>query len=324
MIPRTKIAGMVAAVALGSAVSPPSAASQVADARCTPARAGASVAAHPEPFRRAVEALVRSSAIKGKPWSCAGGVIELAAREGETTLTVTGEDGASISRNVASPDEIVPLGEALLAKPLPPPAAPEGRADALAQPAERGDGAHSTAPPPEPRVLLSALLSPRYAGGADLMWVGATAALSVPVGSWAAGAWVRYDALSAPLGERSPSLREVCVGAAASKGFALRKIELRASVVPSVAIVTRSSERWGREQSRVDGRIGVDLRGVLPIAPPLRAVVALDAELTPREIGGEDRASDDRDDRGAGRGSSPERFPAYTLGVSAGLEVAFR
>ncbi|WP_438024187.1 hypothetical protein [Sorangium sp. So ce233] len=326
MILQTQIAGMATAAALALAASPVA-------AMCAPARAGASVAAHPEPFRRAIEELVRSSADEGKPWGCAGGVIELVACDGARTLTVTGEDGSSISRRVASPDEIVPLGQALLAKPLSPPAppasAPAFRAVALAPEAEAdlGDRARPAAASPEPRVLLSALLSPRYAGGVDLMWVGTAAALAVPLGPWAAGAWVRYDALSASLGEQSPSLDEVCVGASASRRFAIRQIEIRASVVPSVAILTRSFERWRGERTRVDGRVGVDVRGVLPLTGLLRAVVAFDAELTPRALGAGNRdvdGRDDRDDRGYSRASAPELFPAYTLGVSAGLEVALR
>ncbi|WP_437753864.1 hypothetical protein [Sorangium sp. So ce1389] len=331
---RTNIAGIAAAAAFASAAAPAVA------ARCTPARAGASVVSHPEPFRRAVEALVRSSAAEGKPWSCTGGVIELVDHEdGAKTLTILGEDGGAVSRTVISPDEIVPLGEALLAKPLPSPSTPEALVTARA-PDVGPDRESPATVTPAPRLLFSALVSPRYAGSVDVLWLGSTAALAVPLGPWAAGVWTRYDAIAAAVGDGNASLRELCFGTSVSRSFALRPLELRASVVPSIAIVT-----WPGRETRVDGRIGAELRGVLPLTRWLRAAVAFDAELTPRELGVEkdvgggtetttvpENTGDDDgdDDDGVVISASsplvvpPLVYPGYTLGLSIGLEVAFQ
>ncbi|WP_437809904.1 hypothetical protein [Sorangium sp. So ce1078] len=329
---RTTIAGIAAAAAFASAAAPASA------APCMPARAGASIDAHPEPFQRAVEELIRASSAEGKPWSCTGGVIELAGRDGGArTLTVVSEDGRSVARTVTSPDEIVPLGQALLAKPLSPPTTPEASAAAPA-PDDGPDRARPETVTPAPRLLFSALASPRYAGSVNVLWFGTTAALAVPLGPWAAGVWTRYDAIAAALADTDASLSELCIGTSVSRSFALRPLELRASVMPSVAIMT-----WPGRATRVDGRIGAEVRGVLPLTGWLRATVALDVELTPRELGGQaevagngqttDTTETEDDDGGDDDGvvvsaSSPLvapslAYPAYTLGLSAGLEVAF-
>jgi hypothetical protein len=71
-----------------------------------------------------------------------------------------------------------------------------------------------------------------------------------------------------------------------------------------------------RDETRVDGRIGVEARGVLPLTSLLRVVAALDAELAPRGIGGDDHAMGGHD--------RPSAFPAYTIGLGVGMEVAIR
>ena len=57
-------------------------------------------------------------------------------------------------------------------------------------------------------------------------------------GSWVPGAWVRYDGPSASLDDRKGSINELCVGASAGHGFVLPPLEIRASLTPSVAVVT--------------------------------------------------------------------------------------
>ena len=318
MIPRNHILGTAAAAALTAGgiltASAPAAA-------CTPPRLGPSVAAASEPWRRAVEALREEAAAAGQPWSCAGGALDIVAHDGGARLTVTGDDGRAFSREVSSPDDVVPLGEAMLAKPLPlspSPAAPAAPPrEVVAPPVPAG----ALAPP---RVLVSALVAPRYAGGARVVLGGITAAAAMPFGPWVGGAWLRYDALSVHVDPHGSHLTEVCFGASAGRSFALAPVELRASALASVAIVTRPNRMMGTgtgtgtDETHVSGRFGLDARGVLPITSLLRAVVALDAEIDPREL-----AAGTSGDRGM-KGPPPQSFPGYTLGVGVGMEIALR
>lgn len=288
---------MVLAAALATVAAPAAAET----AACAAPRVGPAVASLPEAWRRAVEELVQSAATPGRPWSCAGGSIDLAVRDGGATLTIVTEDGRAIVREVTTPDEIVPLGEALLARPLPPPAPPILRAEPAAAPP----------PPADPRVLLSALIGPRYAGASNLLWGSVAAAAVVPIGAWGVGAWGRFDGPVVTFDDHRPAVRAVCFGASGSRSFALGPVELRASVVPSVAIVTGTGEVKD-EETRVDGRIGLEARGVVPITRVVRAVAALDVELSPRELA-------ERHEHGPHLD-----FPSYTLGFGLGVEVAIR
>jgi hypothetical protein len=307
---------------------------------CVPAHLGPNVAALAEPWRRAVEALVTSTAAEGQPWSCGGGEVSLVVHAGGATLTVVDAGGHAITREVALPDEIEPLGEALLAKPGPfpdavrsvpvPGARPPGQVppNELLGVVERGSVGidPTTAPPPpppgppaqpDPRLLLSAVIAPRYAGGSNLVWGGIAAQAALPFGRWAGGFWFRYDGIGASLGERVPPIREACIGASVSRSFGVGPLELRASVRPSVAIVTRSFDPGQQGQpdaTHNDFRIGAAAEGVIPITSRLRAVVAFDAELAPQELAFEDHRPDD----------NLAHFPAYTLGLGVGMEIALR
>jgi hypothetical protein len=309
---------LAAAVALGLLAAP-------AAATCAAVKEGRGVASLPEPWRQAIAALVARSGIEGRPWSCTGGEVDLTLHDGGATLSVTDAEGHSVTREVSVPEEIVPLGEALLSRPLviEPPAEPSPAPAAPAQapaaaPAQPDAPPLASAPLADPRVLLSALVAPRYAGRADLIWGGVIAAVTVPIGAWGVGAWGRYDGISARVDEHAARLREFVVGASGSRSFMFRNFELRTSLAPSVAIVTKPGERGGPDETHVDGRIGAEVRGVIPFTPLLRGVVALDAEIAPGEFGGDD-AHHSKDMM-----PPPNSFPSYTLGLGVGLEVAIR
>ncbi len=303
---RTHLASLAAGAAIALA------AAQAPAETCTPVRVGPSVAAQPEAWRRAVEALVQSTATVGLPWACAGGQVDLVAGETGAMLTVTDASGHAITRPVANPDDVQPLGEALLARPLPPP--PNAEPPAVEAPAVEAPAVEApavAAPLPGPRVLVSAIVAPRYAGKSNLLWGGATLDGTLQFGRWGAGLWVRYDGPSVAL-DRPGSLQEVCFGAAASRGFDVGPVELRASVRPSAAVLIRPGDH-APDDVQVDLHIGADARAIIPFTKVLRAVVAFDAELAPLQLGD----GGDHDDHRL-------PLPAYTLGLGAGLEVAIR
>lgn len=324
--------GNPAFVGLATALALAAAAGQAGATQCTPTRIGPHVAAQSEAWRQAALALVETTRAEGQPWSCAGGQVDVVARDdGGATLTVTDDEGHVVVREVASPDELEPLGQALLSKPLPaspapPPVALE-RAPAPPQAGPEGRSADSGRTEPRPdrtaatadRALLSAVVAPRYAGKADVMWGGITAAANVPFGAWVAGAWGRYDGLSAQLADDAVEMQEVCVGAAFGRRFPVGAVALEASLLPSVAVISHDRGAGQRgEDTKVHGRIGAGARAVFPASSWLRAVVAFDAELAPHELGDSEGAQDEHDE------PPPPPLPAYTMGLGVGLEVAVR
>ncbi|APR86844.1 hypothetical protein A7982_12193 [Minicystis rosea] len=322
------ILGFAAAAGIALAAAPGFA------AECPRAKVGASVGALDDAWQRAAHALSQATAVPGMPWSCAGGVIEITEHDGSATLTVITADGRTIAREVSAPDEVVPLGEALLAKPLPPPPiassppliAPSPPPVATTSPTD--DTYAKAVPPAEPRLLLGAQLGPRYAGKANVLWGGFTVSVGVPIGAWGVGVWGRYDGPAITFNRHPAAMHEVCVGAAASRSFSLRSVELRASVVPSVAVVTRTVSQGQKpfgpspfepmrfDETRIEGRVGLDARAVVPITNMIRIVSALDVELSPRALA-EKRISHPG-------GWYATEYPSYTLGFGLGLEIAVR
>ena len=278
-----------------------------AGAPCEKVKAGPHVAAQPEAWRRAVEALVASTATPGLPWSCAGGEIDLVVRGESGEITVTTAEGAVITREVAMPEDVQPLGEALLARPLSPPAPV---LPATPPPVREADPALDP-----PRVLLSATIGPRYAGPDHLLWGGVGVGAALPFGPWGGGLWIRFDGVVAPLAEHAPPTRALSIGGSAFRGFDLGPLTLRAALRPALAVVTREGGRDDEEETRFDFRLGAEGQMVIPFHRTFRALIALDGELSPRELG---RRPEPRD-----RDRDPT-FPKYTFGLGVGLEVAIR
>lgn len=293
---------------LGLTLSTTLATGATGGALCTPARLGSHVATQPEAWRQAAVALIESTATPGAPWSCGGGEVDLVATPDGATLTVTTPDGETIIRAISWPDEVQPLGEALLARPLPPPA----EAPKVAKPEPPPEVASPRLAPP--RVLVSATIAPRYAGGAKLVWGGVAAGVALPFGRWGGGVWLRYDGLVARLDDHAPPMREVCVGASAFRSFAVGPIELRAALRPSLGVVTESDDHGDRDDTRFDFRIGAEMATIIPITKRFRALIALDGEISPRELA-----------RKPPPPHTPDRsFPSFTVGLGVGVEVAFR
>jgi hypothetical protein len=172
---------------------------------------------------------------------------------------------------------------------------------------------------PPPRVLLSALVAPRYAGGVNAVLGGITAGAAMPFGAWVGGAWVRYDGVSVHLDPRGTHLTEVSIGAAFGRTFVVGPVELRPSLLGSVAVATRPGEMKTPDETHVSGRLGLEARAVIPITKMFHAVVALDAEIDPKELG-----SGGPPDKGMKGAQALPGFPGYTLGAGVGMEIALR
>ncbi len=288
-------------------------------ASCTPARAGAHIAEQPEAWRLAVEALLASTASPGQPWSCVGGEVDLVVGVSSAQLTVADAQGHNVSREITSPDDVAPLGEALLSKPLvdaepaqPPPAAPKPEPESTTR---------------DPRLLLAATVGPRYAGPAHLMWGSIGVLAAVPFRPWGGGMWIRYDGFSTALDTPLPPIRDLCIGAAGYWSMSMGRLEIRPMVRPSLAIVTRRVSNVNptmpggefplpimREETEFDFRLGAEAQFVVGLTKRLRAVIGVDAEVSPGRL-----ISRLESHRG---GDAKLLVPAYTVGLGLGVEVA--
>lgn len=279
-----------------------------AGADCAETRPGPHVAGLPEPWRKAVEELCASTATPGQPWSCAGGQVDLVLVDASrATLSVQGADGHTITRDVGAPEDVQPLGEALLAMPLLPPP-PLAEPEAPAAPAKLAD----------PRVLVSALVAPRIAAGSQVLWGGATLAAAIPFGRWGGGLFVRYDGPYVSLDHPVHPIHEVVVGASGFRSFPLGPVELRGAFRPALAVVARSIDRDQPGETHFDLRLGLEAALLVPFNRWLRGVVALDGELAPVQLAHEDHPSRDR------LSLPPAFLPKATVGLGLGLEVAIR
>ncbi len=274
---------------------------------CEPARATSSAAALPEPWRQAVRDLVRASAEEGRPWGCGGGLVDLALHGGGATLTVTRTGDAPVSRELSSAADLLPLGEALLARPLDdePPATPE---------------APPTAPPAAPETVIAAGdpripvqlgggASARYAGGSRAAWLGFGLSVARPFGGWLPALWIRYDTA---LLQQGPPLEEGAVGLSIARVVQLSQVELRGGISASIAKILRDLPRPEGTETRTDARLGALLAGALPLGRSLRGVLALDAEIAPARKAAEEASGE----------AKTKPFPRYSLGVGLWLEVA--
>lgn len=286
---------------------------------CTPARAGAHVAEQPEAWRRAVEALLASSASPDQPWSCVGGEVDLVVGGSSAQLTVVDAEGHRVSREITSPEDVAPLGEALLSKPLPgaepakpPPAMPQPEPESTTRDA---------------RLLLAATVGPRYAGPAHLMWGSFGVLAAVPFKPWGAGMWIRYDGFSTALDAPVPSTRDLCIGAAGFWSMSVGRLEIRPMVRPSLAIVTRHVNNMNRpisdddfpqpivrEETEFDFRLGAEAQFVVGLTKRLRAVIGVDAEVSPGRLFSTTELHRGNEIRSV--------VPGYTMGLGLGVEVA--
>ncbi len=299
-----------------------------ARAACDGAHASSDLASLPPAWRGALEALLEAAAREGHPWSCSGALVALAldGLAGPGRLTVSPTDAPALTRVVDDPDEVVPVGEALLARPLerpppPPPPPPLRTVDELPARAER-PLAPPAVPPGQtndPRLLIDMLGSVRWSGSPATVWTGGVVRASLPFGPWSVGVWGRFEIATAEL-YPVPSdfwMFSASAGLSLGRRFVARPLELWGLVDASVAIVSidggPDGTPLGAEGARADPRVGLRLQGAIPFAPRWRAIFALDGEVGPMGLANE---------RHRIISTLLPPIPDFTLGASVGAEIA--
>jgi hypothetical protein len=296
---------------------------------CEAARTNSSMAGLPEAWRAAVDELVRSTAEPGHPWSCSGGKIELAVIAKGALLRVAREGEEGAWRPVAVPEDVLPLGQAMLATPLAPSDVAEHAV--AAAPGDQGNPnpqlevsrvVPDAASPPaavaapaalatsSPRLLLGGGVDARHVGGSDVAWIGPTLSAGVRMGRWLPS--ISFRQQSDVSTGRGPSIDELSVALAVQSRFEISTFfELRTGLLLRGAAVQRDLHKHG-EQSSIEGRIGAVVSGVLPVFRWANVVLSADGEFTAVSRESVDPEPQEQ---------QPTTFPTYTLGGSACLEV---
>ncbi len=300
-----------------------------AHAECAPVR-DVSATRLPASWRAAIDDLVRSTSEPGHPWSCNGGQVALELTKNGATLHVTPEGEGPIARRVVSPEDVLPLGQALLAAafaPVPqaPPAA-EPTPGPAPEPAPAPSPPAPQAPKPvapaaapalatreeHPRLLFGASLDVRGAGGSGVALVGPSVSAAVPLGLWLPSIALRGQSSvgseGAPIGDFSFAL-----------GFARRipigPVEVRGGVALRGALVLRDLPRPQGQQAEIQARGGLGGALVVPVARWARIVVGLDGDVVLAAARTADATSTTT------TSTTLTEFPTYTLGGNVGVEV---
>jgi hypothetical protein len=345
-------------LAAGSALS-----SQASAGECVPARLSDDTVALPAPWRHALEALVAATAREGQPWSCPNARVTLVPRghDGEDLrpLGAAGLDDGSLPllqvedasgvrrRPVASPAEVLPLGEAMLARTYPPepavlPAQPSPDGENPA-PMAIVEGADRGAPHPYPRfpewapppfddmphhrrplppsqgsdLQVDLLVGARYTGPTPAVLVGPELRASLGFGRWFGALVARYDSAVAVFQPVPPqfSLASMTIGLAGGYRLLTAPIELTLAVEPTLGVVLMGAQSRDMSEpdldSRVDLRLGARLGAAIPVSERLRVACAVGSEGVPAAL---------FTDRHSRRHDLPS-IPGYLVGISLGMEV---
>ena len=275
----------------------------------------------PPSWRAAADALVTASADAAQPWGCPAAELSITPEaDGGASITVARQTGEVIVRHLDAPDDLVPVGKALLARPQHPPAAPApptGNPSATA-PIPVDDDAPAT-----PRAYLEAGLVLRFLGGTRAVLAGGAARGDLPFGRFHAGIWVRYAAAIATADPDRPDLfvGELGIGAAAGYRLLFEPAGLDLALTTAVVVVdfgaaglagdaAQASPEDVVESGAVDGRIGLELRLTPALAPGWHALVAVDGEIAPAALVTPVRRVDPQ----------LPPLPTFTVGLRLGVE----
>ncbi len=313
-------------VLAGTAMAGPASAEE-----CAPARIDGDPATLPRPWRRALEALVAATAREGQPWSCTGARVTLVPPGDRGLPQLEVEDAGGVRRRaVRAPAEVVPLGEAMLARvvvievlprdapapPPPPPPLPVADASDLVEPAaaptaesprpaRRGPGPRWASP--THGILVDALAGARFTGPTRAILMGAELRAAMVFDRWSVGLMARYDSAVAVL-QPVPdqfSLSSVSIGIPGGYRVHAGPVELTAAVEPSLAVVLMGALKPGDAEpdvdAHVDMRLGARLGLAVPVSERIRVVCAFGGEGAPAAL---------FDDRHSRRKLLPE-LPGY-------------
>src|SRR5262249_51746230 len=134
--------------------------------------------------------------------------------------------------------------------------------------------------------------------------------------AWAAGVWARFD-VPASMFVETPhgfSMAEVCIGLSVERRLLRRPLEVRAELVPSVAVISMVGDAGEQhaDGGKVDARFGLGLRAAYPLTSALQIVAGIDGELAPAGLAG-----------GASRRIDPilPPVPTFTVGTTLGVSL---
>lgn len=229
---------------------------------------------------------------------------------GGVTLEVARAGEPPIRKAVGSPDDVVPLGQALLAAPLPPPPPPERRAEPppVVTTAPATDAPpEPRAEPPEPRLLLGGGVDARAVGGSGVAWIGPSLGAAVPLGRWLPSLSIRQQSALA----EGPPIDEVSFALALHYRIPIRSLELRAGLALRGGVVFRDLPRPQSEQTQLQGRIGPVVSLVVPVVSWARVVIAIDG----------DAVALSRETTAPTNAQGVKPFPTFSIGGTVGIEV---
>lgn len=305
----------------------------------------------PAVWRRQLEILGERTKRSGAPWACHGGRVRLEPAPGTDgrRLVVTDAEGNQKAQDVQVPDDVVPFGEALLARPLdgepadggtaPRPPVADGAAQAKPAPKAAPSVKRENPPRDIPRnpeendvttaddhsFVIGVTVGPRLVVPLDDLALSARVHALGSVGALVVGGWGRVDGPSWTLDGEASEVSTLAIGPALGVRVPVGGPELRFTLEPSLAVVI---DQAGDGDPEADARIGVGADATFPLGKHLRFAAGVDGELAPARLdegngrgrGNGDGNGNDQGD-GNGRGANDPDMPAASIGLRFGLEV---
>lgn len=225
-------------------------------------------------WQAALDALVQSTSEPGHPWSCAGGTISVEVGESDVELSVTRPGESVVRRRVSEPDDLVPLGQALLAAPLPAPPPPPAPSPKLELSPAR-DAVVAPAPRKDPRLFVGGGFDGRGVGGSGVPYAGIAANASVPMGHWLPTLSLRQQSA---LFSDGPGLDEFSVAIAVQYRLPISAVELRIGPAIRGAAVIRDFPRPYGEQGQLQARAGGVFSIVFPVLQRASLIAWVDGD----------------------------------------------
>ncbi len=257
-------------------------------------------------------------------------MVDLTPDSEGATLQIAKRGVASISRHVSTPDDVVPLGLALLAEPMPAAQTPAVKAvspvtssSAAAPATQRPKSSslelvHASAPAPmvtpirsEPRGIAFLGFGGRYAAPSSVSGE-VSGGYTVPFGRWGGGVWGRLGGRE--FTSASVFQHETCVGVVASHEWSLEPVALRASLKPSVAFRHDPPSNPDRDALHLDTRVAAEISASHSLGGIFRGRIAADVEVTPEHFASQKYSAD----------SSEIDLVAISFGLTLGVDLEVR